>query len=205
MKFFGQHENEKVVLLLRRHWTVLINTGTKAFFMLFALALALALATIFLPTASQQPFVGIILFCCSTYLLFVWSWVFLRIVDYYLDAWIITDKRIVDIEQAGLFKRVSSTLNLTKIQDITTEVSGMSATMMHYGSLYIQTAGEKERFSMEHVGHPEKVKAIIMDLYNNALRQEREEMLSGYSEKREEEVGPFPAEDRPWSARKQEG
>jgi len=195
MHFFGQREDEKVVLLLRRHWSVLNRSITKATVLLAIPVAGVAAIFIIFPMLSEQPYRGLILYIFSLHLLFLWAWFFLKLADYYLDVWIITDERIVNIEQTGLFKRTSSTLNLDNIQDITTEVSGLSATLFRYGNLHIQTAAEKERFSIERIGNPEKVKAVIMDLYHNALAKEKAEMFGRMSGEKNGGMPPVRRED----------
>lgn len=94
----------------------------------------------------------------------IWIISFLIWIDYYLDVWIITDKRIVNIEQKGLFSRFISELELEKIQDISTDVRGVIPTFLNYGDLQVQTAAEKEKFLFHNIPDPYSVKDMIMKL-----------------------------------------
>lgn len=71
---------------------------------------------------------------------------FYGFIDYYLDVYIITNERIVNIEQNGFFKREISELHLHQIQDVSAKVNGFLPTIMHYGDVFIQTAAERENF-----------------------------------------------------------
>ena len=83
-------------------------------------------------------------------------------IDYYLDMWIITSERIIDIEQTGLFRRQISEFMLDKVQDITVEIPDMIATFLKYGNLHIQTAGETS-FDIKQIHNVYEAKNIILD------------------------------------------
>lgn len=89
---------------------------------------------------------------------------------YLLDIWIVTDHRIIDSEQHGFFKRTVAELSLSKIQDISVEISGLIPTFLDYGNLEIQTAGTENKFMFKQIPHPNEVKDIIMNLHNEFLR-----------------------------------
>lgn len=100
----------------------------------------------------------------SVYYLFIWIFFVFSFIDYYLDVWIITSERIIDIEQRGFFSRVVSEHNLLKIQDVTSEVHGFFPTIMQYGTCYVQTAGTVQRFNFNEVPHPEQIRNLIIGL-----------------------------------------
>jgi hypothetical protein len=52
------------------------------------------------------------------------------------------------------------------VQDITSDIKGFFPTMLHYGDVYIQSAGEKERFIFEQVGQPDHVVRMILQMTN---------------------------------------
>jgi len=92
-------------------------------------------------------------------------------VDYYLDIYIVTNERIVNIVQNGFFKREVSELHLHQVQDVNAAVKGIFPTMFHYGDILIQTAGEKENFIFKSIPHPYRVSRKIIDLLEEALEQ----------------------------------
>lgn len=85
-------------------------------------------------------------------------------IDYYLDVWIITNERIIDVQQKSFFARAISEQRLYRVQDITSEVHGFFPTIFKYGEVHIQTAGAKQRFLFHEVPRPEKVRNIIIKL-----------------------------------------
>lgn len=100
----------------------------------------------------------------SSFFLFGWIFCFVMFMDYWLDIFIITEKRIIDIDQTGIFSRTVSELRLNRIQDVTAQVKGFWQSMFDYGDVYIQTAGEIERFHFENIPHPNHLAKEILEL-----------------------------------------
>lgn len=76
---------------------------------------------------------------------------------------IITDHHIVDIDQIGLFNRTVSTLRLDEIQDISAKINGPLQNMLKYGTIIIQTAGERENFVFDFVPNPYELERYILE------------------------------------------
>lgn len=162
-RFKEQHEGEQIIQVAHRHWfNILIQ-----FFVILLGALAVFGSWIalifFFPQLSGILGSRTISFIETTALLFIWFYAFLIWIDYYMDVWIITNERIVNIEQRGLFLREASDLEFSKIQDVTTDVVGLIPTILNYGDVYIQTAGEVERFKFRQVPDPYALKSLIME------------------------------------------
>jgi hypothetical protein len=173
--FYGKRKDEEIILLLRRHWIIL-------FLKMFPLVLALILITIgflfgFGITgsfwANLDP--SLIYLIYSSFVLFFWLIAFIVWIDYYFDVWIVTDQRIVNMEQFGLFRREVSELEHSKIQDVTVEIHGFLPTLIRYGYVHIQTAAEKSRFIFKQVPDPQKVRVIIMRLQKKAIEEDLKE------------------------------
>jgi membrane protein YdbS with pleckstrin-like domain len=164
--------NEQIVLFFRRHWTVLIFR--LFLFILFAIIPFIVLAVLLqIWTPQLQPLdffsvAGILLL--SAYYLFVWLFFLHEWIDYDLDLWIVTNQRILDIEQRGLFSRTISELAISQVEDVTSVVKGKLATFLNYGTVEIQTAGEKSRFVFEHVPFPRKITETIIHCHTLAIQ-----------------------------------
>ena len=113
---------------------------------------------------------SLVVFGYTVWLLILWMVGSIFWTNYYLDVWIITNKRIIDVEQQGLFKREISFLHMDKIQDVTFKVDGVLATMLNYGNLAVQTAGAEGDFPISGVPNP----AVIQDKLSEALELFRE-------------------------------
>lgn len=157
--------NETIVLFLRRHWIDLLRIF---FFSAILFVMPLATGTLIafanpdlLTNAFWGPALTAMLFA---YLLVVFVLTCTELTDYWLDVWIVTNERIINTEQLGLFNRVVSEVYLYQIQDVTSETKGLIATFLTYGNVYVQTAAERERFQFKHIDNPEDVKIAITGL-----------------------------------------
>ncbi|MFW5885248.1 MAG: hypothetical protein ACOCUF_03430 [Patescibacteria group bacterium] len=172
--FKGRRKNEEIILVLRRHWLIFVFKFLP--FLFFALLIAILGGVI-------RGNFGFIQININTQLeiliellfyLFIWLGAFVVWINYYLDVWIITDRRIIDVEQVALFRRSVSELEHSKIQDTTSEIHGFLPTLFRYGYIYIQTAGETQRFLFKQVPNPVKTRNIIMKLQKAALKKEKQ-------------------------------
>jgi uncharacterized membrane protein YdbT with pleckstrin-like domain len=67
-------------------------------------------------------------------LIFLPSWI-----AWYYSVFIVTDQRLIQITQRGLFRRSVVDLGLSKIQSLNYEVNGLQATLLGYGTILVQT------------------------------------------------------------------
>lgn len=176
IKFPGQREDEVIILFLRRHWFIFLVRLLLILIFIIGLVgiyfLFLALNT----NLAESEYYNLLIFGESLATLFVWNFFFILWLDYYLDAWIVTDERIINIEQRGFFTRKISELKLTKIQDVTSEIIGVIPTLLNYGNIYVQTAGEKERFTFFQIPDPNSVKNVIVQLQERERQAEEKEL-----------------------------
>lgn len=176
IKFPGQRENEKIILFLRRHWFIFLMR----ILLILISIIALVAVYIFVSTINsnfrESAYHGLLLFGESLATLFIWNFFFILWLDYYLDAWIVTNERIINIEQRGFFTRKISELKLTKIQDVTSEIIGVIPTLLNYGNIYVQTAGETERFTFYQIPNPTYVKNVIVELQEKERVSEEKEL-----------------------------
>ncbi len=186
-RFPNQQEDENILIFLRRHWIVVFK-----FFILFVLlvvfVLVLDVATYYFTNIWEgQISYSLIILGNSAYFLFVMLFTFANFVDYYLDVWIVTNKRILNIEQKGLFSRVVSEKEIVRMQDVTSEVHGFLATFFNYGNIYIQTAGTKGRFIFKQVPDAASVAQEISNLVTKT-RESQPQQKPVYTEEKESVV-----------------
>lgn len=143
--FEGQREGEKVLFLFRRH----ILTARKGlFFLLIMVALG---------------FVPMLIWSTESWTFFAWlgfvavgliGWGYAYML-WHFSVYVVTNERIRQINQKGLFKKSVVDLGLDKIQSISYDVPGVFGGIFGYGTLLIQTlAGD---LVVSSVSHPEKV------------------------------------------------
>lgn len=100
----------------------------------------------------------------SAYFLLVTVFFHALFVDYYLDIWVVTNDRIIDIQQSGLFNRTVAELDLKQVQDVNSQTVGLFGTFFNYGNVGIQTAGAKQKFDFQNVANPHEIRGELLKL-----------------------------------------
>ena len=166
--------------MLHRNWFYLFQQ----YLILVVAAFMLGGAFILLPNLYPDFIADMdqsaIAFIENFFMLAIWIYGFMIWIDYYYDIWIITSERIINIEQKGMFTRKASELRFRKIQDVTTEVVGFFPTIINYGDVKIQTAGEQNEFVFRTISDPYAIKNIIMDMQKQSeghIGEEVEDMI----------------------------
>ncbi len=86
---------------------------------------------------------------------------------YYFNSFIITDKRIIDWDQRGIFHKEISEVDYLKVQDITYKIKGFWATVLNFGTLQIQTASGSLALELSYVKKPANIQSLLIDIKRN--------------------------------------
>lgn len=171
VSFPGQYADEQIILVKRRHWIVLLGFAFTIGILCFVPIFVYFFVPMVITIPNTEIFKNLFSFISSLYYLFLSFLIFYAAIDYYLDIWIITNQRIVSVEQRGLFRRIVVEVRYSQIQDITSVVSGLIATYLQYGNIRIQTAAERERMILRQVTHPVETRRIISDAYHKEMEK----------------------------------
>jgi len=161
MSLFTLRPGEHILKVINKHWFVFAKIIIGFSLLLVPAPVATALLPLFLEGGQFANLLPLIDFLAVLYALLVLLLLFLFWMDYYLDMWVITDFRIIDIEQYGLFSRQVAEIPLKQVQDVTVEVHGVLQTFLRFGAIRIQTAGERE-FAIEDIPRLEETKELIL-------------------------------------------
>jgi len=182
-------DNETHLLTVRKHWFVLLKELIPLVF-LGLLPAVLLTGILFVPAEYQRRISAVVsgryslvISGYGVWVLLLWTTAFVRITDYYLDAWYLTDKRVIDVEQRGFFSREVAAMTLDKIQDVKINVHGMMQTFFDFGDLHAQTAGEQREFIIRGVYSPYDCKEDI----SRVIRQYRSHQRDLPEEQRQSE------------------
>ncbi|MDB4978001.1 MAG: hypothetical protein JWM56_187 [Candidatus Peribacteria bacterium] len=89
-------------------------------------------------------------------------WLLRNFFDYYLDAWIITNKGVIDLAWYGWFHRQSTRVLYSDIQGVSYEIQGLTSTLLHYGTISIEKISTGAAISLAQVPKPPEVEALIL-------------------------------------------
>ncbi len=159
--FKGELPGEKTILVVRKHWFVLFFPFWSALFLAFLPFLIYFFIKGF---SWYGVFSSLYWFLVIVYFLVLWILLFYQIIIYILTVLIVTNKRLIKIEQKGLFNYERNEMELNKIQDISFKIYGIFAAFLNFGDMEVQTAGTIVKFSFDHLPEPQKIKEIIMGL-----------------------------------------
>jgi hypothetical protein len=166
--------DETVVTTVRMHWLI-ITLEIVGIAFVGAVPFILVLLVLFFPTESiirsmmSDYFIYYVFFSCiwlvyaTIATISVWT-------HYYLDLWIITDRRIIVIDQIHFFNRKVSSFRLERLQDIKVRISGIIPTLFNYGTIRAQTASAAEsNFTSPALPDPRKLQALIQNAMDARL------------------------------------
>jgi len=164
-KLIHNKDYEKIIAKVRRHGITYVPTLIFFFVLLLVpFGLYFLIANIFPTWLTSNIGYTILTLLASIYYLSILLFFFTSFIEFYLDIHIITNDRMVDIEQITLFARKIAEVDLYQIQDVSSEVKGFFPTIFNYGNVDVQTAGSVPKFSMENVPKPHKLRRILLDM-----------------------------------------
>lgn len=170
-------EYEKIALIVKAHWIeflrhsilflilVIIPPGAYYFIDRFEPGL---LATQWLPL--------VFILGGSAWYLFALLLFFTNFTDYFLDVWIVTNERIIAIEQLGLFARDVTQTRLYQVQDVKTQVRGIFQSILGFGDVIIETAGTEGKLLFDNVPNPNIIARRIMELVEGDRKYHEEKI-----------------------------
>lgn len=156
--FIDQDPEEKIILFLR--WHPITNLG----WILTALFLFLGPSflgsfSIFSTLPLNYRFIVVLL-----WYLIATAYTYEKFLHWYFSGFLITNKRVVDIDFINLIYREISFASLEKIQDVTIKSGGGLMAIFNYGNVFIQTAGEIPNVEFEKIPKPDKVVKVLKGL-----------------------------------------
>ena len=164
-QFIKQKSYEKIEYILHRHPITFVPVAA-----LFIILLAVPVAVYFLinslfPTILAHPLIyPPAVLAASVYYLSIYLFFYGEFIDFYLDLWIVTSDRIIDIEQHGLFSRIISEMDLYRTQDVTVNIKGFIPTIFNYGTVNVKTAAADVDIIFSNIPDPNKIRQALIHL-----------------------------------------
>lgn len=166
MKEFELEPGEQVIAEVRKHWFLFLAELLPYAIIAvipFALPNILPLVPLLAPYAASihltSPLMRVAL---GIWLLLTWTSAWGVFTRYFLNVWVLTDRRIVDIKQRHFFARQVSSLLLPRVQDVTTDVEGVLPSLLGIGDIKVQSAGTDVDFLMHGIPNPETMRDLIL-------------------------------------------
>ena len=168
---------EDVLTVVRKHWFVLASqlAGISVVALLPMVLLTIVLQVpkaAGVGTFSIEGYTPLVTFALATWLLFCTFSAFVIWTHYYLDLWVITDRRIIAVEQIHFFNRTVAIFRLERLQDIEFSIKGLLQTFFNFGTISAQTAGHMEaNFTSVGMPNPDQLQATIQKALDARLAE----------------------------------
>lgn len=157
-------ENEHMLFEVYRH-----PFGLVATYLLVAIGFAAAalllwfLAPIAFSGSSEEARRNLVITITGVGAIFAWLLLMLYTYIYRQSKLIITDKNLTQVLQHGLFNRKVSELSMANVEDVTSHQRGAFASIVGYGDLIVETAGEQANFKFVFCPKPSYYGKLILD------------------------------------------
>lgn len=151
-------EGEQILMVIRRHWWYFV----KLFFQLLGLVIVVVASFIFL----DFNFAFLIMLAAVLIaLVLIWYYWFL----WRHDEYMLTNKRIIDINRNNIFNKEVIEFTLDKVQNVYYQQHGPIPMLVNFGEVMIETAGEYRNVKIELAPNP----ALIQKKISETLSQWR--------------------------------
>lgn len=157
-KFMGTDDQEKIILLLRKHPITNLPWVIVAIIMLF-----LPILVIFTAPVELFPLNMLVVMLLFWYLV-TFVFIFEEFLSWFFNVYIVTDERIFDVDFHNIVYREITDANLDQIQDVTVTVGSVIRTLFDYGEVTIQTAAQIPQLTFEAVPSPDQVAQVLREL-----------------------------------------
>lgn len=155
---------EQVELIIKRHWIVYVFI-----WIYFFSAVLLSSALVFFFPSQIWVYIILIVF---------WMWfslfLYVKRLDHELDLFIITNNKVIWIEQVSLLNRTVSECSLSQVQEVWSKTMWFFANMLNYWSITILTAWNATNFTMDFapdaINTSSKILSIINTFRNSNLK-----------------------------------
>ncbi|HOU12280.1 MAG TPA: cyclic nucleotide-binding domain-containing protein [Anaerolineae bacterium] len=155
-EFDWLRDDEWAVFVVKRHWSRLVRQ-TAAPLIFFSLLLP-ALSYLSSRGTTVATIFAILVAIPILALFGVAVWQYLNWRD---DFFVLTTQRVVHIEREWPFTVHSEECSLDTIQDIYEVRAGVTANVLNYGNLVLQTAGETVDIDIDYIYNPGRLRAMI--------------------------------------------
>lgn len=158
-------ENEQILAILREH-KFLLSVKILFWFVIWLIPYGIRLGLEYFgfsfPDAATE---NIWLLLEDLYRLLALMGLLMIVAFYYLNVHIVTTDRLIDRDQLAIYRHRSVELDIKRIQNVSTHISGFWGHLFNYGHVNVESAGENPNITFENVADPQKVKRIILDYY----------------------------------------
>lgn len=170
----NKKENEEIFLLVRSDWIVNMPWILKSIFYLLLPIIIYFLFPVFLNLLNYNITINVPISIIFGFVLFYYSimftYIFIHIIDWYYDIFIVTNDRIIDIDFSPWYGYSIKEAPLVNIQDIQETSKGFFAVIFDYGDIIAKTSSDNGVLNLEKIPQVHKVRTILHNLVSIAKK-----------------------------------
>ena len=180
--YLNLEPNEQIMRVVRHHWAGFLSTAFMIFWM-FVIPLVIVIIINIATHGLLSRFGNITIMIVSAYLLFMLTFLMGEWINFYYDVVIITNRRIININQVGLLSRQTSEVSIMQIQNVSADIDGILRSILDFGKISVETAGEgtsdepvlhhgvEGYFTIDDIPSPNKIARLILDLHRQSVER----------------------------------
>lgn len=158
-------ENEHIILTLHRHWIILVFHFLYFIILFVSSIILLNYQTTIIDVLGSGLYWGGL----SLYWIVFLTFILLDWINDELDLFIITDSRVIGIDQISALSRSVSECSLDRVQEVNAHTAGILQTIFGFGDVHIHTASETSNMVIRYAPDPiENARRI-----NNVIQEYR--------------------------------
>lgn len=132
---------EKILMVLKRHWIAYVIV-----WLYFVAWLFITIVLFSIPGFIPSSYIYIIL--CVFWM--VWAlFLYVQWLNHELDMFVITDNRIIWVEQVTFLNRNVTECNLWQVQEVNSKTKWLFSNILNFWTIYIQTAWNATNLKMD--------------------------------------------------------
>ncbi|MBP6981318.1 PH domain-containing protein [Candidatus Gracilibacteria bacterium] len=152
-------------MTLHRHWIILVFHFFSLFSLIASSIVLLAYQTSIVEIVGSAVYWGGI----SIYWIIFLTFILILWINDELDLFIITDTRVIGIEQISVLSRTVTEFSLDRVQEVNAHTAGIIQTLFGYGDVHIHTASDTSNIIVKYAPDPiESARKI-----NNIIQEHR--------------------------------
>lgn len=156
-------ENEHIILTLHRHWIILVFHFLYVIILLVSSGFLLAYQDTIIDILGSGLYWGGL----SLYWIVFLTFMLLDWINDELDLFIITESRVIGIDQISALSRSVSECSLDRVQEVNAHTAGILQTIFGFGDVHIHTASETSnmviRYAPDPIENARRINNIIQE------------------------------------------
>ena len=157
LKLQNMRQWEEVLMVVKRHWIVYVML----FIYFFSGVIVTFMIFFFFWLNTWWYMLNIILWLILSIILYI-EWL-----NHELDMYVVTNNRVIGLEQIAFLNRAVTECNLWQIQEVNSKAKWLFANIFNYWTLSIQTAGSKTTLKMEFCPDVMQTSRKVLNIVDN--------------------------------------